>query len=223
MCPMIDSETNAPGADVAVDVFGALWVGDTFPAFLTAGGQGSYYHTALPYSTPHPACDNSWGTYHMFTTGHNHVIQQRTSQFFAAQLLTQEWAEPKDAQHRLFKATSDIRDAEGHTLVTAYAVLRPDGQWALMLINKDYDNPHAVNIVFHDEATHADSAFVGPVDRITFGKEQYTWHSALQDGYADPDGPPARSTLSSGRERYTLPPASMTVLRGRTGVTARSR
>ena len=110
----------------------------------------------------------------MFTTDHNYVIKQRTSQFFAAQMLTQEWAEPKDAEHRLFKAASDIKDAEGHVLVTAYAVLRPDGQWALMLINKDYDNSHAVNIAFHDEDANTDSSFVGPVERITFGKEQYT-------------------------------------------------
>ena len=220
--PMIDSETNAPGADVAVDVFGALWVGDTFPAFLTAGGIGSYYHTALPYSTPHPACDNSWGTYHMFTTDHNYVIKQRTSQFFAAQMLTQEWAEPKDAEHRLFHATTDIKDAEGHRLVTAYAVLRPDGQWALMLINKDYDNSHTVSITFHNAEANSDSSFVGSVDRITFGKEQYTWHSALRNGYADPDGPPMRSTLPAGTKRYQLPPASMTVLRGRIGVTSRS-
>ena len=220
--PMIDSETNAPGADVAVEVFGALWVGDTFPAFLTAGGKGSFYHTALPYSTPHPACDNSWGTYHMFTTDHQYVIKQRTSQFFAAQMLTQEWAEPKDAEHRLFRAATDIKDAEGHALVTAYAVLRPDGQWALMLINKDYDNSHTVNITFHDTEANSDSSFVGPVDRITFGKEQYTWHSALRNGYADPDGPAARSTLPAGTERYMLPPASMTVLRGRIGVTPKS-
>jgi hypothetical protein len=24
----------------------------------------------------------------------------------------------------------------------AYAALRPDGQWSVMLINKDYDHPH---------------------------------------------------------------------------------
>lgn len=215
--PMFNTETNAPGGDAAVDVFGALWLGETFPAFLTAGGKASYYHHALPYSTPHPACSNSWGTYHMFTTDHNYLIKQRTSQFFAAQMLTQEWAEPKDAEHRLFRAESDIKDSEGHPLVTSYAVLRPDGQWALMLINKDYDNPHAVRILFHDEESKSDRSFAGPVTMITFGKEQYTWHSAMRDGYADPDGPPARSTLPSGQESYTLAPASMTVLRGHVG------
>jgi hypothetical protein len=213
--PMFNTETNAPGGDAAVDVFGALWLGETFPAFLTAGGKASYYHHGLPYSTPHPACSNSWGTYHMFTTDHDYLIKQRTSQFFAAQMLTQEWAEPKDAEHRLFHAASDIKDAEGHVLVSAYAVLRPDGQWSLMLINKDYDNAHSVRIVFHDEDAKVDRTFVGPVTMVTFGKEQYVWHPALRDGYADPDGPAARSTLPAGLDRYALPRASMTVLRGR--------
>jgi hypothetical protein len=213
--PMFNTETNAPGGDAAVDVFGALWLGETFPAFLTAGGKASYYHHAMPYSTPHPACSNSWGTYHMFTTDHNWLIKQRTSQFFAAQMLTQEWAEPKDAEHRLFHAASDIKDNDGHVLVTAYAVLRPDGQWSLMLINKDYDNPHVVSIQFHDNDAKKDRSFVGSVARITFGKEQYEWHSAMRDGYADPDGPAARSTLPAGTDQFTLPAASMTVLRGR--------
>jgi hypothetical protein len=215
--PMFNTETNAPGGDAAVDVFGALWLGETFPAFLTAGGKASYYHHALPYSTPHPACSNSWGTYHMFTIGHDYLIKQRTSQFFAAQMLTQQWAQPGDEEHRLFRGASDIKDANGHTLVTVYPVLRPDGHWSLMVINKDYDNPETVHIVFHDEDTTEDSSFIGPVTMVTFGKQQYTWHSAMRDGYADPDGPPVESTLPAGTQSFTLPPASMTVLRGMVG------
>ena len=151
----------------------------------------------------------------MFTTDHQWMIKQKTSQFFAAQMLTQEWSQPVDAEHRLFHAASDIKDSEGHTLVTVYAVLRPDGQWSLMMINKDYDNSHTMSIVFHDEDTKKDRSFVGPVARITFGKEQYQWHPALRDGYPDPDGPAAQSTLPVGTDRFTLPAASMTVLRGR--------
>ncbi len=221
--PMFNTETNAPGGDAAVDVFGALWLGETFPAFLTAGGKASYYHHALPYSTPHPACWNSWGTYHMFTTDHNWLIKQRTSQFFATQMLTQEWAEPGDGEHRLFRAASDIKNSKGQILVTAYAVLRPDGQWSLMVINKDYDNPHSVAVTFRDEDGRTNSSFTGPVARITFGKEQYRWHSAMRDGYADPDGPADKSTLPDGTHRFTLPPASMTVLRGRIGDSAAAK
>jgi F5/8 type C domain len=215
--PMFNTETNAPGGDAAVDVFGSLWLAETFPAFLTAGGKASYFHHAMPYSTPHPACSNSWGTYRLFTTDHNYVIKQPTSQFFAAQMLTQQWAQPVDQEHRLFKGESDIKDGEGHPLVTVYPVLRPDGQWSLMLINKDYDHAHTVRVVFHDEDANRNRSFAGPITMITFGKEQYVWHPALRDGYPDPDGPPVQSTLAAGTEGFTLPPASITVLRGMVG------
>ena len=145
----------------------------------------------------------------------NYQIRQRTSQFFAAQLITQEWAQPQDAEHKLFEAASDIKDAEGHTLVTAYALLRPDGQWSLMLINKDYDHPHQVKIGFHDAGTKAEGSFAGPLTMVTFGKAQYRWHPARKDGYADPDGPPVKSVVSGGADAlYTLPPASINILRG---------
>jgi hypothetical protein len=87
----------------------------------------------------------------------------------------------------------------------------------VLLVNKDYDHAHKVNIVFHDEASGADQAFAGDVTRITFGKEQYTWHPARKEGYADPDGPAARSTVQgSATGTYELPAASITVLRGKT-------
>jgi hypothetical protein len=214
--PMFDTETNAHGGEAAVDVFGALWLGDSFAGFLTAGGKATYYYHALPYSPPHPACKNSWGTYHMFMVDRNYQIESRTSQYFAAQLLTQEWVQPGKAEHRLFAASSDLKDTQGHVLVTAYALLRPDGQWSLLLMNKDYDHPHPVQIVFHDGDSNSDRFFTGSVTMVTFGKAQYQWHPAGRNGYADPDGPAVTSRLNGGADaNYTLPPASITVLRGR--------
>jgi hypothetical protein len=214
--PLLDTETNAHGGEASVDIFGALWLGDTFAGFLTAGGKATFYYHALPYSPPHPACPNSWGTYHMFMVDQNYQIKSHTSQFFAAQLITQEWAQPKDAEHRMFTAASDVKDAEGNVLVTAYAVLRPDGQWSLMLINKDYDNPHEVRIAFHDGDANKERAFAGPTTMITFGKAQYQWHPARKQGYADPDGPPVTSTVAGNADTvYTLPAASINVLRGK--------
>jgi len=213
--PLLDTETNDHGGEAAVDIFGALWLADSFGGFLTAGGQSTHYYHDLPYSPPHPACANSWGTYHMFMVDKNHEIQQKTSQYFAARLITQEWAEPKDAQHHLFRATSDVKDSEGHVLVTAYALQRPDGQWSLMVINKDHDNPHTVRIVFRDSESKRDQLFAGSVTAITFGKAQYQWHPNRKRGYAAPDGPPLRSTITAGESTmYTLPTASLTVFRG---------
>lgn len=213
--PMLDTETNDHGGEAAVDIFGALWLADSFAGFLSAGGQSTHYYHDLPYSPPHPACPNSWGTYHMFMVDKDYQIRQRTSQFFAAQLITQQWAEPRDAQHRLFLASSDAKDAQGHTLVTAYALNRPDGQWALMLVNKDYDKAHEVRIVFHDTDAKRDHSFLGPVTMISFGKEQYQWHPGRNNGYADPDGPPVNSSMvGTANTLYNLPAASLTVLRG---------
>jgi hypothetical protein len=152
----------------------------------------------------------------MFMVDDHYEIQEKTAQFFAAQLLTQEWAEPKDAEQKLYVATSDVRDSAGHLLVTAYALQRPDGQWSLMLINKDHDQAHQIQIKFHDAEANRDRTFLGPVTMITFGKAQYQWHAARKKGHADPDGPPSTSSLTGGESTlYSLPAASVTVLRGR--------
>lgn len=151
----------------------------------------------------------------MFMVDDHYQIKQRTSQFFAAQMITQEWAEPGDGKHRQFLAASDVKDSEGNVLVTAYALHRPDGQWSLMLINKDQENAHATSISFRNGGEKPRS-FAGPVALITFGKAQYQWHPDRKRGHADPDNPPAYSTISADETtRYNLPPASVTVLRGK--------
>jgi len=214
--PMLDTETNAHGGEASVDIFGALWLADSFAGFLTAGGKSTHYYHDLAYSPPHPICDNSWGTYHMFMVDKNYEIRRKTSQFFAAQLITQEWAQPVDAGHHLFRAISDVKDSEGHLLVTAYALQRPDGLWSLMLINKDYDHAHQVQILFDDKGQQ--QFFTGPLTSITFGKAQYQWHAGGKNGFADPDGPPVETTISGNSDvRYTLPAASLNVLRGKVG------
>lgn len=211
--PLLDTETNAHGGEAAVDIFGALWLGDTFGAFLTAGGRATFYYHDLPYSPAHPACANSWGTYHMFMVNKNYEIRSRTSQFYAAQLLTQQWVVPGMKEHGVFKAASDVKDAAGNTLVTAYAVQRPDGQWSVLLINKDHDHAHSVRVIF--QAGHA-RTFAGKVTLLSFGKAQYVWHPNRKLGYADPDLPPVESKISARpATMYVLPAASINILRGR--------
>jgi hypothetical protein len=216
--PLLDTETNAHGGEASVDIFGALWLADSFAGFLTAGGQSTHYYHALSYSPPHPICPNSWGTYHLFMVDDQYQIVQPTSQFFAAQLLTQEWSQSKDEEHLLYRAATDVKDAEGNVLVTAYALHRPDGQWSLMLINKDYDHSHLVHVAFHDSDTSQNLSLTGQVTMITFGKQQYQWHPGRKKGHADPDGPLKTSQLQAGQgTTYDLPAASVTVLRGTLG------
>ena len=113
----------------------------------------------------------------------------------------------------MFNAGSDIFDGAGNNLVTTYAVHRPDGDWSLLIINKDQENPHSVKILFDDAAQSAPGAFSGQVAVKTFGKAQYQWHPATLT--ADPDGPIASATIpADANSQFELPASSVTVLRG---------
>jgi hypothetical protein len=225
--PMLITESNIAwqSAENSVDIFGALWLADYVAAYLTAGGKGVYYFHYMPLGMGR-GCADSYGTFGLFTVDSNLEVQQATSQFFASQLINLEWVQPGNQAQRLFPASSDAIDEAGDTLVTSYALLRPDGEWSLMLINKDQWNAHSLHIAFHDDSTQKDSYFVGPVRWTTFGAAQYRWHPGAKGGFADPDGPAAVSTLTAGSDTvYTLPAASITVVRGKTAgkMTAKTR
>ena len=213
--PMFITESNMAWetGESFVDIFSALWLADYVGAFLAAGGDAVYYFHNVPTGL-HQGCNNSVGTFAMFTVDANYQVQQRTAQFFASQMINLDWAQPGNGVHRMFPASSDVRDPVGHVLVTAYATLRPDGQWSLLIVNKDQENAHTVRIAFHDWSS-GDRFFSGPVSATTFGSEQYQWHPTATSGSADPDGPALRSTITAGADTaFTLPKASVTVLRG---------
>jgi hypothetical protein len=57
---------------------------------------------------------------------------------------------------------------------------------------------------------------ITPVSAVTFGSEQYQWHSNLKGGMADPDGPSARAMITATASTlFNLPKASVTVIRGK--------
>ena len=214
--PMFITESNIAwqSSEANVDVWGALWLADYVGAFLTAGGDGVSYFHYLPLGVHH-GCNGSLGTFGMFSTDANLQIQQPLSQYFASQLINLEWVQPGNGANRLYRAASDVQDPAGHNLVTAYAALRPDGQWSLLVVNKDQENAHNVRIVFNDSSAKVDRFFLGDVASVNFGSAQYQWHPEIKDGVADPDGPPARATLAAAPDTtFELPKASITVLRG---------
>ena len=185
----------------------ALWLADYVGTMMAEGAGATYFFHYMPYP----------GRYTSFLLLDDHYnVKGYPPQYLATQVITKEWVQPVDAPHRQFKASSDVTDAAGTVLVTAYAVERPDGQWSVMLVNRDQHNDHAVKLVFNDG--NAKRHFVGQVDRITFGSNEYVWHPEGERGYADPDGPPSKSTVSGGTDAlYQLPQASITVLRGKLG------
>jgi hypothetical protein len=213
--PMLITESNLSwGSDQSfVDMFGALWLADYAGAFLTAGGSALYYFQFFPEQLSH-GCHGE-GIFGMSTATPDYRFRQYTSQYFAARLINLEWVKPGDEVHHLYRASCDALDGTGHRLVTVYAARRPDGQWSLLLVNRDQENAHAVRVVFHNAESGSSGFFSGPARMVTFGREQYNWHAEGSNGHADPDGPAVTSTVSSASQTaFTLPKASLTVLTG---------
>ena len=233
--PMFITEGNlsSGASETYQDIFAGIWLADYIGSFLNSGGNGVYFFHYLPLQME-PGCNSSPGTFGMFTVDANYKIEQPLAQFFVAQLINQEWVQPGSGEHQVFAASSDVNDGAGHELVTAYAVRRPDGRWAVMAVNRDQQNTHRVRISFEGPG-EKQSAFVGPVEVSTFGSGQYLWHPAqtrfmahaeesgkptivpTTKGWADPDGPIVQSKLTAEKDTlYDLPAASVVVIRGNT-------
>ena len=212
--PMMNTESNVTygNAQQMVDIFSALWLADSVGAFLTAGGA-AYYHSPIQPEPLSSGC-RGFGTYGNYVADSNLNIKTFTAQYHASRLINLEWVKHRAGVHKLYPSSCDLKDAAGHTLITAYAVTRPDGEWSLMLVNKDQSNAHEVRIEFEKtDALH--KSFSGPVSMVTFGSEQYMWKSEARNGHPDPNDPPVTKTLASGTPSVTLPKASVTVLRGK--------
>ena len=231
--PMFVTEGNLSSAasETYQDIFSGIWLADYIGSLLDAGAKAVYYFHYLPLQME-PGCNSSPGTFGMFTVDASYKIQQPLAQFFVAQLINLEWAQRGGGEHQVYSAKSDVEDGAGRELVTAYALKRPDGEWSVMVVNRDQENSHRVRITFRE----ADSitTFVGPVEIATFGSAQYKWNPprtrfmahaeeaakptivAYTNGTANPDGPILRSKQNGTSDSvYDLPAASVVVIRGR--------
>jgi hypothetical protein len=212
--PLMNTESNVTygNAQQMADIFSALWLCDSVGAFLTAGGA-VYYHSPIQPEPLRPGC-RGFGTYGNYVADDALNVKTFTAQYHASRLINLEWVQHRAGVHKLYPASCDLKDSAGHTLITAYAVTRPDGTSSLMLINKDQSNPHEVSINFEQPGGHTNS-FTGPIASVTFGSEQYMWKSDGPNGHPDPNIPPVAKTLAAGTKSITLPKASVTVLRGK--------
>jgi hypothetical protein len=196
-------------------IFAALWLADNVGAFFEAGGA-LFTHSPIQPQGIQKTC-LGWASWSNFVTD-NEISQIRgyTSPYYAARMINQEWVQHRSGVHHMFPSSTDIKDSEGNLLVTSYAVYRPDGNWSLMLVNRDETTAHSVRVVFDDAKTRQTVSFTGPVTLVTFGSEQYVWINDGLNSRADPDNPPVASTIRGDTGSvFKLPKASITVLRSK--------
>jgi hypothetical protein len=216
--PLINSESNVSWSltDPMQSIFSALWLADSVGAFLTNAGPGAaYYHSPIQPEPLQAGC-HAWSTYGNFVAGPNLEIKQYTAQYFAGQILNLDWVRHGGGTHQLYTASANLRNETGQDLITAYPVKRPDGDWSLLIINKDPSNAHPVKINFESGGADTGAQFEGSVKFVTFGAAEYVWHSSDGTSHADPDGPPARGEVQwKNGQSFLLPKASLTVLTGK--------
>lgn len=194
-------------------IFAGLWLADNVGSFFENGGA-YFTHSPIQPQGVQNSC-LGWASWSNFVSNNNYDINGYTSSYFAAHMINLEWVEHRSGVHVMYPSSSDIKDANGNLLVTSYAVHRPDGEWSVMLVNRDEKNPHTVRVVFSNASSKKDAFFFGPVTLATWGSEQYVWINDGPNSHADPDHPPvATSLIGKAGTVFTLPKASITVLRG---------
>ena len=194
--PLIISEsgiTAGSGKKGYLGVTGnAIWECDAFGTFFANGGA-AFYRPAINNGAGGRRNTNSVAGGGAFGT-------PQYNPFTSAHLINYEWLQHGAGANRIFPASADLLDAAGRTVITAYAVQRPDGNCSLMLINHDLNAAHPVHLDITGGGTRPPS-FTGPIALVQSCNTPAGNKNATLD--PDPDG------------NYTLPAGSITVIRGK--------
>lgn len=210
-----------------VDMPGALLNADTVGTLLAAGGGGAStggggggdaaylygYEPSVPMRES-GRCE-TWGNLMLLLANGSGGAPWPLASFWETQMLTHDWTLPGKDLHTLYATRSSARDGAGNELVRAYAVRRPDGRMALLLLNLSPSRPYRVAVRLNAGAKTR--FLVGPLREWQLSSADYTWRPAEAAGAPSLDLPPVQSTRGSGRSRVLLGPYSITVLRSAPG------
>jgi F5/8 type C domain len=203
---------SAYGSEAEVGIEGALFNADIVGRFLTVGGERAYLYGLEPNEIYEELPCKTWGNNTLFGMDEAGKITYRTGTYYGARMLTQSWAQPADASLQVFEANSDVLDKTGRQLITAYALLRPDNEWSLMLINKDPVKALKTDIKILNRSTNQTSLLKLPVELNQFSEKQYKWLAQGENSRPIRSLPPTETKITTGGP-ITLPPYSLTVVK----------
>ena len=201
--PMFMTEDNFAndGGPVPKQLAGALWMADWIGSSLADGVAGVNYYKYEVEPTERKRECNKYGSYGVFIVDDNFRILAKAAQFYATRMLTHEWFAFGDTPQGIYPSSTDL----GSRDLTSYVVKRPDGTWAIMLVNKA---PAAYDVRVSLGGAH----FSGPVMTATFGTKQYYWSG---DKLAPPERDLGIAYGSAAGPIYEIPAESITILRGK--------
>ena len=105
----------------------SIWECDAFGTFFEQGGTAFY----------RPAINNGAGGHGNLGAsggpdGGGAYGTPAYTPYSSAHLINFEWLQHDAGANKIFPASADLKDAAGRTVVTSYAVKRPDGNWELV-------------------------------------------------------------------------------------------
>ena len=194
-----------------VEVPAALLNAEIAAQYLMAGVKTLYLYGVEPASPMKDgaACD-TWGNLMALQEGQDGKIKWRLPTYYGSKLVGQEWLGAPDGVHGLYRTRIEGAGADGG--LAAYAVHRPDGQWALLVLNKDPVRERLASVRFEGAAP---ANWRGPHEVFQYSQRQYAWQPAGENGHPKFSEPPEQYRTEAGKPlSLSLPPMSLTVVRG---------
>lgn len=205
---------SAFGARAEVDLDGALLDVDSVGRFLTMGGEAAYlYGYEASEIIKEQEC-SSGNNMLFFRDDRGHIIKP-TATYWGARLLSEQWVQPGNQPHEIYLAASDVLNGNRDQMITAYAIRRPDGLWALLLINRDPTRTFQTSVIFRNTVSGAVGRFDGPLDLYQFSSRQYALGGPPNSPFPVRSDEPDHQLIQSSTGTLSLPPYSLTVVRGK--------
>jgi hypothetical protein len=174
----------------------ALLMANIAGRWLSLGGSAAFmfgYGPNVP-SNQHLACAG-FGNMMPFIADEDGQADKPMPSFFTANLLAKIWSVPGHGLHRL--ASTRI-EGLADTRVVAFAVRRPDGKLAVMLVNRSPDQAYRFALKRQPPGGAAE-ALSGPAQVYSYGPAQYAWADLGPKSHPLRTDPPARQDVS-GRD-----------------------
>lgn len=192
-----------------VEMPAALFDADLIGNFFAHGGSQSFYFGYEPTGLGRQADCPHWGNLLMFLADSLGTARDRMPRYYAAWLLTHAWADSAGGEHQQYRV--DVHRATPRdSLVSVFALRRPDGKWSLLLVNRDGAVAHRIApmIAAAGGAVHS---LAGSADLWQYSGAQYRFHEAGEFGHPVRDLPPSRRRVTLPAT-IALPPYSITVV-----------
>ncbi len=197
--PWIASEYgwSSYAARAEVDLPGALFNTEFLADFFFEGGSGAYFYGVEPDTIfAEPRACQQYGNLLLFLGDETHHILAKLATYYAATMVTGTWLAPSGA-HELYEVSGTT------PLLRAWAVRRPDGSFALLVVNKDATQNEAIRVAGWSE-----------VEVAQFSSREYEWGANGEGGRPVRSKPPRRVPITGDVE---IPAWSITVIEARKG------